>query len=181
MVQGISDDLVPYDIFYSQASRVCSLLSSCGLLNLPNARIISPRWGRKIWSSHAAKVSISRLKKDVGFVEFTSRTFYLSRAASDDELSRFHSHEFVAALHRYGSHGGEDDDTEDDGDCLDDEAINEFGLGKYYCTSCMQGQRFFSMKIGFTNRGSCIRLGRAEDKNNTIFTDFHTPFSTEIS
>jgi len=79
-----------------RASRVCSLLSSCGLLFMPNARVISPR------------------------------------AASEDELSRFHSREYVAALRRYGSYRGQDDDTEDDGDDLDEVAVNEYGLG-YDC------------------------------------------------
>ena len=72
------------------------------------------------------------------FVSLPSYIFI--RAASDDELSRFHSREYVAALRRYGSHGGQDDDddAEDDGDggSLDDDEIFEFGLGK--CQSASQ-------------------------------------------
>ena len=62
------------------------------------------------------------------FVLPVSHSFCMSRAASDDELSRFHSREYVAALHRHGCHGSPDDHGEDDGESLDD-AIFEFGLG----------------------------------------------------
>lgn len=63
-------------------------------------------------------------------LDFKYLSTCISRAASDDELTRFHSQEYVAALRRYGSNGGQDDDAEEDEDSLDDDAIFEFGLGK---------------------------------------------------
>ena len=105
---------------------MCSLLSSCGLLFMPNARVISPRSDRH-------KRMIKPAQPPSTFVSLQALSSYIFRAASDDELSRFHSREYVAALRRYGSHGGQDDDAEDDvGSLDDDDEIFEFGLGKCY-------------------------------------------------
>ena len=95
---------------------VCSLLAACSSC-------------QTLESSHQGKTRRPCQPQNVSHINYSN---VLIRAASEDELSRFHSREYVAALRRYGSYRGQDDDTEDDGDDLDEVAVNEYGLGKFH-------------------------------------------------
>ena len=97
---------------------VCSLLAACSSC-------------QTLESSHQGKTRRPCQPQNVSHINYIYSNV-LIRAASEDELSRFHSREYVAALRRYGSYRGQDDDTEDDGDDLDEVAVNEYGLGKFH-------------------------------------------------
>ena len=128
-----------------RASRVFSLLSSCGLLARPNARLIAPRY--TVFngdSSHFFRVKIElnwtlHLSQIQNVARITQIENLTPRPATVDELTRFHSHEYVETLRRCGDRDDDDDDI--------DEALAEFGLG-YDCPVIPELYDFASLVAG---------------------------------